>query len=56
MMTVTGLTLGVIYYIFVVSFGTEGAPVLPSSHSIAAAEILRMLNIIILKCAYSIFH
>ena len=56
MMTVTGLTLGVIYYIFVVSFGTEEAPVLPSSHSIAAAEILRMLNIIILKCAYSIFH
>ena len=32
MMTVTGLTLGVTYYIFVVSFGAEGAPVLPSAH------------------------
>ena len=30
MMTVTGLTLGVTYYIFVVSFGAEGTPVLPS--------------------------
>ena len=56
MMTVSGLTLGVTYYIFVVSFGTEGAPVLPSSHSIVAQAILRMLNIIILKCAHSIFH
>ena len=36
MMTVTGLTLGVRYFIFVVSFGEEGTPVLPSVHSIAA--------------------
>ena len=33
MMTVTGLTLGVQYYIFLVSFGAEGAPVLPSSYT-----------------------
>ena len=33
MMTVTGLTLGVIYYIFVVSFGAEEASLLPSTHS-----------------------
>ena len=33
MMTVTGLTLGVTYCIFVVSFGAEGTPVLPSAHS-----------------------
>ena len=32
MMTVTGLTLGVTYHIFVVSFGSEEAPVLPSAH------------------------
>ena len=39
MMTVTGLTLGVEYYIFVVSFGAEGAPVLPSVHSNPPAVI-----------------
>ena len=44
MMTVTGLTLGVRYYIFVVSFGVEGAPVLPSAHSIAVKTILRELH------------
>ena len=37
MMTVSGLTLGVTYYIFVVSFGAEGAPVLPSAQSMAAS-------------------
>ena len=36
MMTVTGLNLGVRYFIFVVSFGEEGTLVLPSAHSIAA--------------------
>ena len=40
MMTVTGLTLGVTYYIFMVSFGAEGAPVLPSAHSMAAQAFL----------------
>ena len=44
MMTVTGLTLGVTNYIFVVSFGAEGAPVLPSFHSIAAQFALRELH------------
>ena len=39
MMTVTGLTLGVQYYIFAVSFGAEGAPVLPSRHSNPPAVI-----------------
>ena len=33
MMTVTGLTLGKRYFIFVVSFGEKGTPVLPSNHS-----------------------
>ena len=46
MMTVTELTLGVTYNIFVVSFGTDGAPVLPSAHSMAAetTHILRELH------------
>ena len=41
MMTVTGLTRGVTYHIFVVSFGAEGAPVLPSARSIAAEITIR---------------
>ena len=44
MMTVTGLTLGVKYYIFAVSFGVEGTPVLPSMHSVAAQITLRELH------------
>ena len=45
MMTVTGLTLEVRYFIFVVSFGVEGAPVLPSGHSNPPADIeLRELH------------
>ena len=32
-LTLTGLMLGETYYIFVVAFGAEGAPVLPSSRS-----------------------
>ena len=40
MMTVTGLTLGVTYYIFVVSFGAMGTPVLPSAHSCVAVITL----------------
>ena len=43
MMTVTGLTLGVTYYIFVVSFGAEGTPVLPSAHSTLNQTTLREL-------------
>ena len=39
-MTVTGLTLGVTYHIIVVSYGAEGAPVLPSAHSMAAQAFL----------------
>ena len=35
-LTLTGLTLGVTYWIFVVAFGEEEAPVLPSSHSESA--------------------
>ena len=45
MMTVTGLTLGVTYYIFVVSYGAEKAPVLPSAHSMAMQVNLRKLYI-----------
>ena len=40
MMTVTGLTLGVTYHIIVVSYGAEGAPVLPSAHSMVAQAFL----------------
>ena len=32
-LTLTGLLLGQIYSIFVLAFGPEGAPVLPSAHS-----------------------
>ena len=32
-LTLTGLVLGQTYSIFVVAFGPEGAPVLPSNHS-----------------------
>ena len=45
MMTVSGLTLGVQNWIFVVAFGAEGAPVLPSAHSSPPAVItLHQLN------------
>ena len=50
MMTVTGLTLGVTYYIFVVSFGAEGAPVLPSSHGNAPPITIGELYVI--SCNY----
>ena len=45
MMTVTGLKLDVVYYVFVISVGEEGAPVLPSRHSLTAQpELLCELN------------
>ena len=45
MMTVTGLELNVLYYVFVISVGAEGAPVLPSGHSEAAQpKLLCELN------------
>ena len=40
-LTVTGLTLGVTYHIFVVSYGAEEAPILPSDHSMSAVVMLR---------------
>ena len=39
-LTLTDLTLEVLYSIFVVGFGEEGAPVLPSSHSNTAMIML----------------
>ena len=39
-LTLTGLTLGETYWIFVVAFGEEGAPVLPSIHSQSVMIIL----------------
>ena len=39
-LTLTGLTLGKTYSIFVVGFGEEGASVLPSSHSNTAMIML----------------
>ena len=56
MMTVTGLTLGVTYWIFVVSFGAEGATVLPSAHSIAHAIKLRKFNLFVYILKLTITH
>ena len=57
MMTVTGLTLGVKYYIFVVSFGAERAPVLPSTHSNPPAIVtLQWLKNCELHTKYNIVH
>ena len=39
-LTLTGLTLEMMYSIFVVAFGNDGAPVLPSSHSLKATIML----------------
>ena len=39
-LTLTGLTLGEMYYIFVVAFGKEGTPVLPSNRSNTAMIML----------------
>ena len=39
-LTLTGLTLEELYYIFVVAFAEEGAPMLPSNHSSAAMIVL----------------
>ena len=48
-LTLTGLTLGETYYTFVVAFGEEGAPVLPSTHSntamIMLCEFIKRLHI-----------
>ena len=48
-LTLTGLTLGETYYIFVVAFGEVGAPVLPSAHSntamIMLCEFIKRLHI-----------
>ena len=52
-LTLTGLTLGETYSIFVVGFGEEGAPVLPSSHSNTA---MIMLCEFITKIAYYNFN
>ena len=49
-LTLAGLTLGVTYSIFVVGYGEEGAPVLPSSHSNTA---MIMLCEFITNIAYS---
>ena len=58
MMTVTGLTLGMTYYIFVVSFGAVGAPVLPSAHGnapgITLCELYTMLQVNTHACVYII--
>ena len=51
-LTLTGLTLGETYYIFVVAFGEKGAPVLPSRHSntaiITLCEFIPNINTCIL--------
>ena len=43
-LTLTGLTLGETYSIFVVAFGQKGTPVLPSNHS---------NNVTVLLCEFS---
>ena len=57
-MTVTGLTRGVTYCIFVVSFGAEGAPVLPSARSIAAEITIRKFTSILAThvCAWYLYR
>ena len=45
-LTLTGLTLGETHSIFVVAFGKEGAPVLPSNHSDNVTIFLCEPNII----------
>ena len=40
-LTLTGLTLGETYSIFVVAFGAEGDPVLPSAYSNRISIIIR---------------
>ena len=42
-LTLTGLTLGTMYFTFVVAYGAKGAPVLPSAHS----------NMAIIHCEYA---
>ena len=39
-LTLTGMILEVLYYVFVVAFAEEGAPLLPSHHSTAVTIIL----------------
>ena len=39
-LTLSGLTLGETYSIFVVAFGAEGAPVFPSAHSNTATIVI----------------
>ena len=51
-LTLTGLMLEKTYYIFVVGFEKEGAPVLPSSHSNTAMIMLCES----LQCIYCIRH
>ena len=46
----TGLRLGETYSIFVVAFGAEGAPVLPSAHSNTA--IITFCELIFIFCGY----
>ena len=43
-LTLTGLPLGDIYSIFIVAFGAEGDPVLPSAHSDMATSAIREFN------------
>ena len=47
---VNGLRLGETYSIFVVAFGAEGAPVLPSAHSNTA--IITFRELIFIFCGY----
>ena len=45
-LTLTGLMLGQTYSIFVVAFGPEGAPVLPSAHSNTESITLSMFKLV----------
>ena len=52
-LTLTGLMLEQTYSIFVVAFGPEGAPALPSAHSNTEIIIMSEYNINeLLKCAF----
>ena len=49
-LTLTGLTLGETYSIFVVAFEAEGGPVLPSAHSNTAIIYGELVITLLLDC------
>ena len=55
-LTLTGLTLGETYSIFVVAYGAEGEPILPSAHSNMATIMICELSKNLQTCSYLPSH